>query len=156
MEFTIKPVLLHEIVDLRQRILRPKGSNDESYTEEDFYFTTFHFGAFDEMGRLVCCVSFQNENLMEETGGYRLRFMATELAYQGKGSGRELLKYAEKTILHEVKGITYFWCHARVNAISFYEKCGWETVGPEFIITINGEDIPHVRMLKDLKNISMR
>ncbi len=155
MNFTVKPVRLDEIISLRQKILRPNGTIEGSYTKKDFLFTTFHFGGFDESGKLVSCASFQKEDLDENPNGYQLRFMATDKRVQGKGVGTILLKYAEQAVGREIKNLDYFWCDARVVAIDFYEKNGWETTGEVFLKIIDGEDIPHIKMRKMAKQISM-
>lgn len=170
MNFKAKKVSLNEIITLRHSELRPKSNESDAIWDGDFDMNTFHFGLYitDQLdvirnSRPVCCLTFlkrnyvANNDLNDSTslhasyeGGYQLRGMATDIDYQKLGAGTKLLSFAEKTVINEVKGITYFWCNARVSAIPFYEKNGWETTGQVFMIKIEGEDIPHKRMLKNL------
>lgn len=154
---------LDEIIELRRKELRKKaGSNFESQFENDFLHTTYHFGAF--MGeRNIGCASFFKKNIVENSlipedipDGYQLRGMATEKWLTGKGVGSNLLAFAEMIILSENRWVKYLWCNARVSAQKFYEKSNWETAGKEFIINVEGENICHIQMFKNLTQISMR
>lgn len=156
-EIIYRKCRLDEIIELRREELRKKaGSLYEAQFEGDFLHTTYHFGAF--MGeRNIGCTSFFKRDILENSlipeeipDGYQLRGMATEKWLTGKGVGSNLLTFSEKIVLAENKWVKYFWCNARVSAQKFYEKCGWEKTGKEFIINIEGENIPHIQMFKNL------
>ena len=69
--------------------------------------------------------------------------MATSEMHQGKGLGRKLLRSAEERL--EEMGADVLWCNARTKARGFYEKLGYQVMGPSF-------DIPeiglHFKMFK--------
>jgi len=62
---------------------------------------------------------------------YQLRGMATKQKEQGKGFGRQILE-AEIDYLREQTDATLLWCNARLPAVDFYKKFGFEFVGEEF------------------------
>ncbi len=84
--------------------------------------------------------SYQNEP------AWQLRGMASDQPYQGKGFGGELLRCAEGLIVAD-SNVRHFWCNARVPAIPFYQKHGWQVDSEEFEIPTAG---PHRKMLKKL------
>ena len=53
-----------------------------------------------------------------------------------------------KRIARESDHSTQMWCNARVPAIAFYQKHGWQVVSDEFPIEHAG---PHVKMTKSLE-----
>ena len=69
--------------------------------------------------------------------------MATLKAYQGQGLSQALLRTAFPIIKNN--HVSRLWCNARVTAIGFYEKVGFEKVSDEFEIPDVG---PHVLMSK--------
>jgi ribosomal protein S18 acetylase RimI-like enzyme len=71
--------------------------------------------------------------------------MAATEEDQGKGFGKLLLQKAER-ILSD-KGIQIIWCNARINAMEFYKKLGYQVMGKEFEVAEVG---PHFKMYKAL------
>ena len=57
----------------------------------------------------------------------------------------ELLEEAEKRL--KAKGVEFIWCNARVVALDFYLKMGYEIYGSVFELPEIG---PHYRMYKRL------
>jgi ribosomal protein S18 acetylase RimI-like enzyme len=97
-------------------------------------------GAFEDERMLGCC-------LLTPSGPktLRLRQMAVSNNLQGKGIGRALMIFAEN--IARDMGYETLMMHARVTAIGFYEKLGYEKKDGQFIeITI-----PHVIMEKKLR-----
>ncbi len=72
---------------------------------------------------------------------FRLRGMAVASDQQGRGIGAQCLKACFAHIREQ--GGTHMWCNARVGALTFYERMGLESVGPEFDIPGIG---PHYLM----------
>jgi ribosomal protein S18 acetylase RimI-like enzyme len=72
---------------------------------------------------------------------YQLRGMATAPEARGRGLGRALV-HACIAFARE-DGAELVWCNARVGAVGFYHKQGFEIVGDEFEIPDVG---PHFRM----------
>lgn len=97
-----------------------------------------HFGAFSN-DLLVGVVSlFQNG----ET--FQLRKFAVAINHQGQGIGTGLLTYITN-FCRQQKGIL-LWCNARITAIPFYEKSGFEVLGHTFEQNNNA----YVKMEKSL------
>jgi ribosomal protein S18 acetylase RimI-like enzyme len=69
--------------------------------------------------------------------------MATSEMHQGKGLGRKLLRSAEERL--QEMGVDVLWCNARTNARGFYEKLGYQVMGPSFDIPEIGR---HYKMFK--------
>ena len=67
---------------------------------------------------------------------FRLRGMATSENHQGKGMGRKLILKAEG-ILKERK-VDILWFNARIVALDFYSKLGYEIIGEQFDIQYIG------------------
>lgn len=72
----------------------------------------------------------------------RIMRMAVAPDCQGRSIGRALVERAEARARDE--GFETIMMHARGTAVGFYEKCGYLTVGAEFL----EQGIPHVRMEK--------
>ena len=61
--------------------------------------------------------------------GYKLERFAVLRKFRGKGVGQELVK----TVLSDLpEDATYVYMHAQIQAVSLYEKFGFEKTGPEF------------------------
>jgi len=129
----------HQMVDLRNTILRkPLGlsfSPDELEREKEDIL----IGCFEEEKIEGCCLLTQEGN--KEV---RLRQMAVSPVLQGKGIGRVLMNFAEN--IARDRGFRKISMHARKNAVGFYEKLGYKTVGDEFFEVT----IPHYVMEKSL------
>lgn len=114
---------------LRGRVLRPGRPPSASVFPGDEAADTLHLAVFaPEDGPCVGIASIYHEN------GLRLRGMAVDPDWQGKGVGALLIRR-----LQEVAGERDLdlWCNARVSALGFYEKLGWVIEGAEF-------DVPDV------------
>ncbi len=71
--------------------------------------------------------------------------MAVAKHLQSKGLGRILLQAGVDRAVS--MGSTYVWARARDNALYFYEKNGFATVGDQFIDEATGLD-HHLVMIK--------
>ena len=61
--------------------------------------------------------------------GYKLERFAVLRKFRGKGVGQELVK----TVLSDLpEDAIYVYMHAQIQAVSLYEKFGFEKTGPEF------------------------
>ena len=113
---------------MRQRVLYPAKKLYEMEMGEDNH--GYHFGAFSA-NELVAVVSlFQNGD------DFQFRKFAVDESMQGKGVGNSLLQYITDFALKE--GGKRLWCNARITAIGFYLKYGFEHTGKLF--TQNGFD----------------
>lgn len=138
----IKEINAEDTYAIRKTVLR-KNMTLTHKMPGDYDSDSVHLGVYDE-NRMVCTGSFMKNNRDEFTGHqYQLRGMATAEGSQGKGYGRMLLKNAED--LFKDRGIDLIWCNARVSALEFYKKSGYETIGDVFDVPQIG---PHYVMFK--------
>ena len=131
-------------IELRYKILRkPLGLH---YTQEqlDAEEDEFHFAAFDG-NKLAGCLlmkAIDNEEI-------KMRQVAVDENYQGKGVGKALVLYSENVASE--KGFFIITLHARKTAVPFYEKLGYEIVGDEF----KEVTLLHFKMKKNLVSLSI-
>ncbi len=133
-------------VELRYKILRqPLGLN---YTQEqlDAEKDEFHFTAFDGEKLIGCLLmkAIDNEEI-------KMRQVAVDEDYQGKGVGKALVLFSEK--FASKNGFKLITLHARKTAVPFYERLGYNIIGDEFVEVT----LPHYKMEKQspLLNHSM-
>ena len=139
----IRAVPAEEIRPLRQRILRPRQRFEDTVYPGDDLDDTVHFGAFDGE-RLVGIASLYREDRPDgPEGGWRLRGMATEPDVRGAGFGAALLGACVERVA--AAGGTELWCNARLGAVGFYERAGFQVVSEQFDIPDLG---PHVVMAR--------
>ena len=102
-----------------------KGDDDEN---------TIHFGLFLE-DKLVGIISIfkENNNLFPKLNQFQIRGIAVLEEFQGKGFGTELVKEAENHCVN--LNADLIWFNARENAVPFYKKLGYTSIGDSFLIT---------------------
>lgn len=134
-----------ETIPLRQAVLRKGMPTEASAFLGDDDATTFHVGASDitdGQPLAVATMMLQDDprcDAESESGvRYRLRGMAVAESRQRTGLGSTALVFAEQEAVQ--RGATIVWCNARVAALPFYLKHGYETVGELFDIPTVG---PH-------------
>ena len=133
---------------LRQQMLVPTHELTKAkFENDDDEDISFHLGAFSD-SKLVSVASFFYERnpIFSDLHQYQLRGMATLQDYQGQGLSSELLSFAFPIIKQNF--CTLLWCNARVSAIGFYEKVGFQKFNGE-IFEID-EIGPHVLMYKNI------
>ena len=132
----IKEIKPSETLDLRHRILSPNKSVNLIILAEDD--AGQHFGLF-QSEKIVSVIS-----LFVENDNAQFRKFATETTEQHKGYGSILLNYViEESVKNNV---TNLWCNARLTALGFYEKFGFEVVSEKWI----KNDIEYVKMERTL------
>ncbi|HEX6995533.1 MAG TPA: GNAT family N-acetyltransferase [Gammaproteobacteria bacterium] len=132
--------LYDEVTELRRALLRrPLGLD---FTPEELVLERHdtHLAAVDN-GRVVGTLLLRKVD--EWTA--RIMRMAVVPEARGRAIGRALVERAEA--LARERGFDIVMMHARSSAIGFYEKCGYHTVGDEFL----EQGIPHIRMEKQLR-----
>jgi histidinol-phosphate aminotransferase len=142
MEFTVIPYkspAYTSMCELRDEVLRkPIGLRLSPAETEKDRGDILLVGL--ENGRVVaCCILTE----MDRTS-VKLRQMAVSPACQGKGIGKSLLLFAEKTARE--KQYDTICLHARKIAYGFYEKQNYSVVGKEFTEV----GIPHFEMTKTI------
>ena len=128
-----------DMLHLRNEVLRkPLGlslwDDDLSKDDGDLLFVAM------EDDKMVGCVILK----MLGNEAMKLRAMAVRPQLQGAGIGRMLVQEAEKTAI--AMGYKYIEMYARVVAIPFYEKLGYNITSDEFIEVT----VPHRKMKKEL------
>ena len=139
---TVRAVAASEVRPLRHAVLRPGRPLSAGNFSGDDEPTTNHFGAYRD-GALLGVASVYRAGLPERPGvpAIQLRGMAVEPDVRGSGIGRQLIHACVE--FTRDNGVGLLWCNARVTAVGFYRKLGFEIVGPEFEIPDVG---PHFRM----------
>ena len=128
-----------QVIDLRNRILRiPLGLNlaDENLADEkDQCIIIMTKGE-----EVLACLMLQQQDEKH----VKLRQMAVDNHQQRKGIGTMLIEYAENFCL--LNDYHLIELHARKEALQFYQRLGYQSVGDEFTEV----GIPHSKMVKDL------
>jgi GNAT superfamily N-acetyltransferase len=142
MKVELRQATLDEIYQLRFAVLRPGQAPRRVHFPGDDAETTRHYGAFVD-GMNVGCLTLI-ASLFEEKAAWQLRGMATHRDYQRQGFGSRLLATLEIGLAPRP---AVLWCNARIEAVGFYQRQGWQIVSGQFEIAGVG---PHVKMRKDL------
>lgn len=146
MNLEIKKIAAAETLFLRQKVLKPFATLQECILAEDHHEATLHLGLFIN-ATLVTIATFYPEPHPDFSTkrAFRLRGMATEFAYQGRGLGQKILQQAFAEL--EKQGGDFIWFNARTSALSFYRKLDCKEHGSLFEIPKIG---PHKVMYKKL------
>ena len=143
----IKRLNVAETYNIRKEILRKNIDLTYTFTG-DLDKDTFHLGLFLN-NQLIGIVSFMKFMYSDIKGSqYQLRGMATLHEFQGRGYGNKLIQFG-LDILKE-KQIDYIWCNARITAIHFYQKSGFQIIGKQFEIPkIGGHFVMYLKLTKE-------
>lgn len=141
----VRRAALAEILPLRHAELRPGLPRATACFDGDDEPTTLHVGAFDGTDCIGCaswmCRRWQGEP------AWQLRGMATRADRVRRGVGRAMLEAGER-LLREVDDVRLAWCNARLAAVPFYERLGWQVVSDVFDVPTVG---PHRVMTRRLR-----
>jgi predicted GNAT family N-acyltransferase len=132
--------------EVRHSVLRPHQEPWEIVFDGDDEPDTLHVGAFRDED-LVAIASVMRESLPgeEDAGAWRVRGMATVPEVRGQGYGGALL---ERCLAHVTDhGGRVVWCNARVDAVGFYRRYGFESESGVFELPAIG---PHVFMRRSV------
>jgi len=128
----------HEFeVKLRQKILRDPLGLKLSQEELKNEFNHYHIGAFKNEVLVGCLVLSPLDKKI-----IKMRQVAVDSSVQGLGVGTSLVSFSEN--VSRSKGFLQIQLNARLTAVSFYLKLGYETDGEVF----NEVAIPHRKMKK--------
>jgi len=144
--WTVKAIADTETYPVRHPVLRKGRPLESCAFSGDDLPTTLHLGGFYDQ-RLSAVATFlkQDNSEMNWTNAYQLRGMAVLSDYQGKGLGMRILKSGEEALIERKAEI--LWMNARLVAVPFYEKLGYQKKGTAFDIPGIG---PHFIMFKRL------
>ena len=145
-DYFVEEVPTDEVLVLRMAVLRDgTPSQDPRYAEDDTEGSV-HLGIRDS-GVLVACSTWLPRPwpLDVDVPATQLRGMAVAKYLQSKGLGNILLRAG----IDRAKSLdsTYVWARARDNALYFYERNSFTTVGDQFIDDATGLG-HHLVMLK--------
>ena len=130
--FTVQLISAGETYFIRNIVLRPGRSVKECYFLGDDAKGTFHLGIFKDNNIIGVASFMKNSNpFFDHITQYQLRGMAVLPQYKGQGLGTLLLKEGELKIRKEGKE-PFLWFNARVSAINFYKKHGYQNFGQKF------------------------
>ncbi|QWX84289.1 GNAT family N-acetyltransferase [Cellulophaga sp. HaHaR_3_176] len=132
---------------VRLPVLRKGKPITTCYLPGDDLETTIHLGGFLD-DKLITIASFfdANNEQYDLKNAYQLRGMAVLEDYHGRGFGQQLLLFGEQLL--QEKKVKTIWMNARVSALGFYEKLGYQTIGTVFEVPGVGE---HYVMFKSFK-----
>lgn len=125
---------------LRTEVLRKPLGLEFTCEELKKDETDTHFGLF-EADTIIACLTLT----VADTKRMKMRQVAVNNSFQGKGYGKLLSSAAEKFALEQ--GFEIMFCHARKSAVGFYQNMGYKILGEEFTEV----NIPHFTMQKQLK-----
>ncbi|MFY8051623.1 MAG: thiamine diphosphokinase [Armatimonadaceae bacterium] len=117
--------MLQRLIDIRWHVLRPNRPRSAAQFDIDNAPGTVHILASDDAGNPVGCATLAEV----PDGSLQLRGMAVNTHHQGTGIGRAILA---EVCRHAAAKSAPLWCNARLHAIPFYERNGWETEGDVF------------------------
>jgi GNAT superfamily N-acetyltransferase len=131
-----------DLVELRRRVLRTPLGLDFSPEQLASEQADVHIAAYLD-GALAGCVVL---TAVDRSDGsvLRLRQMAVDPRFQGRGIGARIVDFAERYAAE--RGCREIILHARGSARRFYEKAGYVGTGEIFTEVT----IPHQTMIKRL------
>jgi GNAT superfamily N-acetyltransferase len=149
-DMNIRRSTLAQIINLRHAVLRAGLPLETAIFVGDELPTTRHYAAFtgDAPDRQAIACATYHLSVSEGEPAWQLRGMATAEPYRGRGLGRMLLEFAERELLADPDSPGVLWCNARVPAVGFYQRMGWEIVSETFDIPTAG---PHMKMRRLLR-----
>ncbi len=113
---------------LRHQVLWPHIADENNCTIDiDNRSDAIHLGTYDDE-RLVSILSlFQMDTpKLPDVKQYRLRAMATDPDYRGRGAGTLIVELAKYMI--DDMGYDVLWCDARKVALGFYNRLEFQEI----------------------------
>ncbi len=143
----IKEITPEATFSVRHLVLRAGKPIESCRFDGDELITTKHFGLYIEANLIgVITVLENSSSLFKDQKQFQIRGMAVLESHQKKGFGEDLMYHTE-TYINTQKG-TLIWFNARIIAVGFYEKLGYEKIGEAFEISNVGM---HFVMIKKIK-----
>ncbi|MDJ0976410.1 MAG: GNAT family N-acetyltransferase [Planctomycetota bacterium] len=154
--YDVHAVTVDVVRPLRLRYLRPGQPEESVAYKSDEFDSAVHFVVRDEDGQAIGVGSGHVENRVAGhpphlTPGFRVRGMAVETEWRGKGVGRAILG----SLIDAAReaGATEVWANARTESIGIYEKSGFARLSSEFDIPLIGEHVVAVLGLLTRKEL---
>lgn len=124
----VRAVTAPEILELRMAVLRPGWAVEPA--DYDQLSTTRHIAALDGAEPVGCASVFPSP-YPDAAKAWQLRGMAVAPDRQGEGIGAMVLLGAIDLV--RLAGAPLLWANARITALGFYERLGFQAVGEEFL-----------------------
>ena len=123
-----------ETFPVRHPVLRNGKPIESCHFDGDELETTKHFGLFFENSLVGVISIFKEKNqLFVEEKQFQIRGMAVLENHQKKGFGEALVHHVEHYI--EKQNGAIIWFNARIIAIGFYKRLGYQIIGDAFEIS---------------------
>ncbi|RTY87536.1 GNAT family N-acetyltransferase [Flavobacterium sp. GT3R68] len=130
----IKEIAASETFSVRHPVLRQGKPIESCRFDNDELPTTHHFGLFINHNLVGAISVFEKRHpLFTDERQFQIRGMAVLEDQQKKGLGESLMKYAEESV--KTRNGKLIWFNARITAVGFYQKLGYEITGEAFEIT---------------------
>lgn len=136
------------ILQLRHRVLRPGLPIAEVIFPEDQDQETRHYGAFNQLNEVICCVTLI-PSTWHGKPAWQLRAMATAPGWRNQGIGTGSIQHLLED-LQESNQVRPIWLNARLSSARFYRELGWWEVSEQFE---NGNAGLSVTMLREEKTL---
>lgn len=144
MGVSVRTVPVDDILPLRHDVLRAGLPFEAARFDHDLDEGSVHFAAFEDgIPQPIGCCSLVRQPF-DGQPAWQLRGMAVIPSARKLGVGRRLLEVAEQHI-RESSHSNIWWCNARLPAVPFYQRLGWQIVSPLFDIPTAG---PHHKMMR--------
>jgi ribosomal protein S18 acetylase RimI-like enzyme len=146
MMHSIQKITATETYPVRHIVLRAGKPIESCQFDRDELVSTHHFGYYlnNQIIGVISLFEIKNEQFVAQKP-FQIRGMAVLPTFQKQGIGEALVSEAEKFITTQKADL--IWFNARTTAVGFYQKMGYEILGPEFEIYDVG---PHFLMYKKL------
>ena len=127
----IKEITAEETYPVRHPVLRAGKPIESCRFDGDDLKSTKHFGIFID-GKLSGVVSLLEKvnPLFATNNQFQLRGMGVVEEQRRNGYGEDLVNHCEDYIRN--KGGALIWFNARIIAMPFYKKLGYESIGDAF------------------------
>lgn len=136
-EIVVAPLDVALVLPLRKVVLRPGRPPEESVFPGDHDERAVHVGArLGPRGEVLAVGSLLPDEPPWPVAGsaagrsWRIRGMATREGVRGRGLGGAVLTELLRRV--EERGGSLVWCNARIPAVAFYRRAGFEPVGEPF------------------------
>lgn len=136
-EVEIRLTTAADVRPLRRRVLRAGRPAVESSYPYDDLPEALHAAAFAG-DTIVGVATVYPEPYDGRSDAWRLRGMAVDPTYQGRGVGSRVMELVMQEL--RSRGVELLWCNARTVALPFYLRHGFVTIGDEFLAE---QGIPH-------------
>lgn len=121
---------------LRYELFFKEHSLDPSIMDDEYEAVSCHIGIFQKE-RLVA----YGRLTKKENGSFMISQTVVQPSSQSNGLGRIIVNY-----MLQLVGDSDVWLNARLVAVGFYSKLGFQVIGNEFVTPNTG--VKHIKMVR--------